>query len=146
MLGWSISRRNGARLTHTKGRRSSMGLAADYLSGPATAEMSGAVITQLIARARGSVAHGFETGLFRSTRVEPRGDLPFAALVLEPQQVDVGTLAFHLMTIPLCVSNAVDALVIRFGWSQGQALDLYRHARGQMIAIWYDAVNREDLE
>lgn len=146
VLGWSISRGNGAKLTHTEGRRSSMRLAADYLSGPTGAALNGAVITQLIARSRGSVAHGFETGLFRSTRVEPRGDLPFAALVLEPQQADVGTLAFHLMTIPMCVGNAVGALATRFGWRHGQAFDLYRHAREKMITTWYGVVNRENPE
>lgn len=146
VLGWSFTRGKRAKLTHTNGRCSSMQLAADYLSGPTTEQMNGAALTQVLARSRGSVAHGFETGLFVFTRIEPRGDLPFAALTLEPQQVPTGALAFQLMTIPMCVGNAVDALAARFGWDQSEAFDLYRRARGKMVVTWRDILNREDIE
>lgn len=142
-IGWAIERtRQVARLAHTpKGRLSTMTLASTYLADQDTSLFDGRVLTQLIARTHGAIAHGYETGLLSSTRMETRDDLAFAALTIEPEQMEVGQLTFDLMLVPLCVGNTVDALAERFGWADGKAYETYMAARGKMIEAWATAVD-----
>lgn len=145
-LGWEIERKRAPRLAHTKdGRLSTMNLASIYLADQDTSDFDGRVLTQLIARTHGSTAHGYETGLLSSTRVEPRDDLAFAALTIEPEQMEVGKLTFDLMLVPLCVGNTVDALAERFGWNDSKAYETYLAARGRMVETWAEAVSPPDL-
>lgn len=146
-LGWEVERTRGAaRLAQTKeGRLSTMNLASIYLVDQDTSHFDGRVLTQLIARTHGSTAHGYETGLLSSTRLEPRDDLAFAALTIEPEQMEVGKLTFDLMLVPLCVGNTVDALAERFGWNDRKAYETYMAARSRMVEAWTEAVSPPDL-
>lgn len=145
-LGWEIEPKRAARLAHTKdGRLSTMNLASIYLADQDTSNFDGRVLTQLIARTHGSTAHGYETGLLSSTRVVPREDLAFAALTIEPEQMEVGALTFDLMLVPLCVGNTVDALAERFGWNDGKAYGTYVTARGRMVQTWSEVVSPPEL-
>lgn len=142
-LGWAIdSNRNVARLAHTpSGRISTMTLASMYLADVDTSEFDGRVLTQLIARTHGSAAHGYETGLLSSTRIEPRDDLAFAALTIEPEQMEVGKLTFDLMLVPLCVVNVVESLAERFGWADGRPYETYMTSRRRMLDTWSAVVS-----
>lgn len=141
-LGWKIETRRGiGKLAHTAGRASTMELAAKYLADEDDSVVNGQAITQLIIRTRGSASHGYETGLLSSTRLEPLGDLPFAALTIEPRQMEVGELMFSLMTVPISVANAIDALAARFGWTQSVEFRRYETKKSRMLEAWIGAVN-----
>lgn len=118
-----------------------MELAAKYLADEDGALINGRAITQLIGRTRGSASHGYETGLLSSTRVEPLDDLPFAALAIQPRQMEIGELMFNLMTVPLSVANAIDALAARFGWTQSKEFSIYVTKKSRMVEAWIGAVN-----
>lgn len=141
-LGWSIdTKRKIAKLAHTNGRASTMELAGKYLADEDTSQFNGRAITQLIVRTRGSVAHGYETSLLASTQLTPRQDLSFAALAIEPKQMDLGELTFNLMTVPLSLANTLDALAARFGWTNEKAFQTYMTRKARMIDAWTDAVS-----
>lgn len=152
VLGWELAktRSGGMRLAHTpEGRLSTMKLASLYLAeaespaynAAADPAVDGKALTQILARLRGSSAHGFETSLLASSSVKARDDLPFAALEIRPQQMDAEALTFTLMTVPLCVMNTMDALSLRFGWEATQPFADYSKSRSRMIQLWFEAVN-----
>lgn len=134
-LGLTVSGKDDRRhIVGVERRPTPMVLGERYLSDPAAFG-----VTSTVFRTKNAVTHGLETGLLAAA-VEV--STSYEVQSMKPQQMEVGLLAFSVMSVPLAVFNATRAMAVRFGRGGGDPRwEKVVRVRDELTEVWGAAIS-----